>query len=88
MSYGQIAWEAGSPRAARQVVRILHSMSRSQQLPWHRVVNQKGEIAITEEGAAVLQRELLVKEGVEFDCDNRILLEKYRWQHREIDSDL
>lgn len=29
MTYGQIADLAGSPRGARQVVRILHSMSKS-----------------------------------------------------------
>lgn len=29
MTYGQIAGLAGSPRGARQVVRILHSMSKS-----------------------------------------------------------
>ena len=33
MTYGQIAAHAGSPRAARQVVRILHSMSRKERLP-------------------------------------------------------
>lgn len=29
MTYGQIAGLAGSPQGARQVVRILHSMSKS-----------------------------------------------------------
>ena len=41
MSYGQIAKVAGSPRGARQVVRILHSMSEKHKLPWHRVINAK-----------------------------------------------
>ncbi len=44
-TYGQIARLAGNPRAARQVVRILHSMSQAERLPWHRVVNAKGEIS-------------------------------------------
>lgn len=44
MTYGQIAGEAGSPRGARQVVRILHSMSEKYELPWHRVMNAKGEL--------------------------------------------
>ncbi|MDP4172315.1 MAG: MGMT family protein, partial [Bacillota bacterium] len=39
MTYGQVARVAGSPRAARQVVRILHSMSEKYSLPWHRVLN-------------------------------------------------
>ncbi|WP_411053920.1 MGMT family protein, partial [Tritonibacter sp. SIMBA_163] len=46
MSYGQVARTAGSPRAARQVARILHSMSQKHGIPWHRIVNAKGEIAI------------------------------------------
>ncbi|QHK04677.1 DNA base-flipping protein [Bacillus velezensis] len=33
MTYGQIADLAGSPRGARQVVRILHSMSKKHRLP-------------------------------------------------------
>ncbi|WP_193750905.1 MGMT family protein [Bacillus coahuilensis] len=38
MTYGQVAYMAGSPKAARQVVRILHSMSEKYHLLWHRVV--------------------------------------------------
>lgn len=46
MTYGQIARIAGSPRGARQVVRVLHSMSAKYNLPWHRVINTKGELTI------------------------------------------
>lgn len=49
MTYGGVARAAGSPRGARQVVRILHSMSRKYKLPWHRVINAKGMIALTED---------------------------------------
>jgi len=49
MTYGQIARLAGSPRGARQVVRILHSMSEKHGLPWHRVINAKGEIGFKDE---------------------------------------
>lgn len=49
MTYGGVAAAAGSPRAARQVVRILHSMSAKYDLPWHRVVNAKGEIALRDD---------------------------------------
>ncbi|WP_163527611.1 MGMT family protein [Halobacillus ihumii] len=64
MTYGQIARAAGSPRAARQVVRVLHSMSRKYQLPWHRVINSKGEIAINDEEAAMEQQLSLESEGI------------------------
>src|SRR5690554_4425340 len=41
-TYGDLATAAGRPRAARQVARLLHSVSDRYQLPWHRVVNRTG----------------------------------------------
>lgn len=78
MTYGQIAALAGSPRGARQVVRILHAMSDKYGLPWHRVVNAKGEIALGHEGGE-LQRALLEGEGVEAGAGGRIDLQQYQW---------
>lgn len=78
MTYGQIARQAGSPRAARQVVRILHSMSRAHQLPWHRVVNAKGEIALQEPESKLMQELFLREEGIELTADGRIDLGKHR----------
>jgi methylated-DNA-protein-cysteine methyltransferase related protein len=72
VTYGQIARMAGSPRAARQVVRILHTMSEKHGLPWHRVVNVRGEIAISDEESKNLQRMLLESEGVAFLADGRV----------------
>lgn len=83
MTYGQIAAEAGSPRGARQVVRILHSMSEVHQLPWHRVVNAKGEIAIKEEETHYLQVALLKKEGIIVDEHHRINLKQCRYDYQE-----
>ncbi|MED5020911.1 MGMT family protein [Paenibacillus chibensis] len=77
MTYGGIAAAAGSPRAARQVVRILHSMSGKHELPWHRVVNAKGEIALVDDEARFLQQTLLEDEGVEFMRDGLIDLSVY-----------
>ncbi|PYE51251.1 MGMT family protein [Paenibacillus barcinonensis] len=78
MTYGQIAAHAGSPRAARQVVRILHSMSRKERLPWHRVVNAKGEIAITDDESRTMQENELISEGVAFQMDGSIDLTRFR----------
>ena len=72
VSYGQVARMAGSPRAARQVVRILHTMSEKHGLPWHRVVNIRGEIAVPNEESRELQRMLLKNEGVAFLADGRV----------------
>lgn len=79
MTYGQIAALAGSKRAARQVVRILHSMSEKYSLPWHRVVNAKGEISINDQELSKRQKELLVLEGVLFSEENTINLAKFRF---------
>ncbi|NGP44630.1 MGMT family protein [Bacillaceae bacterium SIJ1] len=79
MSYGQIAKAAGSPRGARQVVRILHSMSQKHRLPWHRVVNIKGEIAIKDDEGQYTQRVLLEEEGVTFTNKGCVDLQSHRF---------
>ena len=45
-TYGQIASLAGNRRGARQVVRILHTCSQKENLPWHRVINARGSISL------------------------------------------
>jgi methylated-DNA-protein-cysteine methyltransferase related protein len=80
MTYGQIAKLAGSPRAARQVVRVLHSMSKKYHLPWHRVINAKGEVAIKSEELYHEQLLNLQAEGVEVGLDGIVNLEKYQWR--------
>lgn len=79
MTYGQIAALAGSPRGARQVVRVLHSMSKKYKLPWHRVINAKGEIGFTDEEMFNVQRLSLENEGVEFINEYRIDLGRYQF---------
>jgi methylated-DNA-protein-cysteine methyltransferase related protein len=79
MTYGQIAREAGSPRAARQVVRALHSMSRKHRLPWHRVVNAKGQIALKENDSYTEQLFSLESEGIQIGLNGIIDLEKYQY---------
>lgn len=76
MTYGQVAAKAGSPRAARQVVRVLHSMSDKHQLPWHRVVNRNGCISLKGESYNI-QKQLLVAEGIIFNDDDSIDLLEY-----------
>lgn len=79
MTYGQIAELAGSPRRSRQVVRILHALSDRFDLPWHRVVNAKGEIAIKDEESHSMQILYLRDEGIELDENGRIDLEYCRF---------
>ncbi|VWX37839.1 MGMT family protein [Exiguobacterium oxidotolerans] len=72
-TYGQIARLAGNPRAARQVVRILHSMSQAERLPWHRVVNAKGEIS-----QGIEQQLALEAKGIVFQSDGKLVLPDYQ----------
>lgn len=84
LSYGSIAALAGSPRAARQVTRILHSSSKKHNLPWHRVVNSKGGISLKHPEDYALQRELLEADGVEFSLNDRIDFKEYFWKIESI----
>ncbi|MBS4219819.1 MGMT family protein [Bacillus sp. FJAT-49711] len=83
-TYGQIARLAGSPRGARQVARILHTMSAKYELPWHRVVNAKGEIVIGDAETAYQQLILLKKEGIELISEKQVNLQLYRWEPTEL----
>ena len=75
-TYGQIAALAGNPRGARQVVRLLHSSSRSLNLPWHRIINSRGRISLPFP-ADQEQRLLLESEGVEFGIGGTVDLGRF-----------
>lgn len=62
-TYGDIAYAAGYPGAARQVAWALHTSSNG--LPWHRIVGAEGKILLPGEGGFE-QRMRLRAEGVEF----------------------
>ncbi len=80
MTYGQIAGLAGSPRGARQVVRVLHSMSKKHNLPWHRVINSKGEIGFKDEEMYVVQKLSLEAEGILVSSDGKLDLKVYLYE--------
>ena len=72
-SYGQIAELAGFDGHARQIGYALHALPDGSGVPWHRVVNAKGEISPRSAGDShELQRMLLEAEGVEFDERGRV----------------
>lgn len=72
---------AGMPRRARLVGRVLQRLDSTTNVPWHRVVNAKGEVSfsLSRNGGDILQRRLLEKEGIKFDDRNRLDLEQNRW---------
>ena len=79
MTYGQIADLAGNRFAARQVVWILNSQSEQHKLPWHRVINSKGQIGLTGEGYKI-QKKLLLQEGVIFDERDKVDFREFLWK--------
>ncbi|WOV84175.1 MGMT family protein [Sporosarcina jeotgali] len=81
MTYGQVAAAAGNRRGARQVVRVLHSMSGKHNLPWHRIINAKGGISAPADAKEKgnRQRQLLEAEGIRFLPNDTIDLSTYRW---------
>ncbi len=79
-TYGQIATIAGLDGHARQVGYALHDLPGGSDIPWHRVINARGEISPRSAGDShELQRMLLEAEGVEFDLAGRVALKRYRW---------
>jgi methylated-DNA-protein-cysteine methyltransferase-like protein len=78
-TYGQIARLAGNPRAVRAVVWILHSSSGKHGLPWHRVLNAKGMVALRPGAGFEEQVMRLVDEGVKVGPGGFVDLGKYQW---------
>ena len=80
-TYGQVATLAGFDGHARQVGYALHHLSSAAGVPWHRVVNARGEISPrTTSDSHELQRDLLLAEGVAFDQAGRVELKDFRWE--------
>jgi methylated-DNA-protein-cysteine methyltransferase related protein len=80
-TYGQIAAMSGIPRGARQVGYAMAALGRGRprpDVPWHRVVNAKGESSIGEEQIVRLQAE-----GIQFDENDRINLKIFGWDGME-----
>lgn len=71
-TYGQVAALAGLPGRARQVGYALAALPNGTKVPWHRVVNARGDLSVRGEAAAQRQRRRLQREGVWFRVDGRI----------------
>jgi len=86
-TYGDIAAMAGSPRAARIVGGVAHTGPN--ELPWHRLVNVQGGLAIGFPGGQDVQRQLLQQDGIE--CDDKWCVKNFgerRWRPQAYDPNL
>ena len=85
-TYGQLARLAGGPTRAREVGYAMAALGPATRLPWHRVINSKGEVSRRRRpGAELTQRMMLVKEGLIFNARGRVSLERYQWSPRRGD---
>ncbi|MEC9277759.1 MAG: MGMT family protein [Chloroflexota bacterium] len=82
-TYGQIAEKVGT-RNARLVGYALSGVNSPHDgLPWHRVINRFGKISFRPGDSICLQKELLISEGIKFDSEGRVDLEKYGWRVKQ-----
>ena len=77
-TYGQVAMLAGNPRWERVVGYALHNNPDPENIPCYRVVNREGKVATGFAfGGSDIQRQLLEKDGIKFEPDGHIDLDKY-----------
>jgi len=82
-TYGQVAVLAGLGGHARQVGYAMHALPKGSSVPWHRVINARGEISRRRRpGEELSQRMLLEREGVGFDARGRVALARLQWRPR------
>ena len=76
-SYRNIALAAGLPGGTRQVVRVLHSLTEKEGLPWFRIVKADGRIALPPGAGQERQIALLQAEGVAVSASGIVDLARY-----------
>lgn len=77
-SYGRIARMANC--SAREVGYAMAATPPNQGIPWHRIINSKGEISARKHGGGDdRQRRKLLDEGVVFDRNGRVDFARFGW---------
>lgn len=80
-TYGQVADLAGLMGKPRVVGYALFRVTENTDIPWHRVINARGEVSRSSlrDGNDDLQQLLLKEEGIIF-LKGKLDLKKYRWK--------
>lgn len=77
-TYGDVAKMAGFPGYARHVGKALCNIPPDSKLPWHRVINSKGQISLKGDNYQ-RQIEKLIAEDIAVTSSGKISLKQYRW---------
>ena len=86
-TYGLVARLAGRPGAARTVGWALSALSDDSDVPWWRVINAAGRISLSShDHGNVVQRALLLREGVRFAPGGAVNLTTFGWPAEAYDS--
>ncbi len=84
-SYGRIAAMLDAPRGARAVGYAMRALKHKrdnlnyEDIPWHRVINAKGQISLQGFGKQI-QKDLLEEEGIHLTSDYKIDMDIYLWE--------
>ncbi len=79
-SYGGVARLAGLANGARQTAWALRHLPRDTKIPWFRVINSQGRIAMPEGSRGYReQRKRLKAEGVTFNENGRLSSKAFWW---------
>ena len=81
-TYGQIAELIGAYGCARQIGWSLKRLRLPSTIPWHRVINAKGEVSMSigREGTDWVQIDLLKREGIFINQALKVQLRRYLWR--------
>lgn len=80
LTYGQIAFMAGSPRASRIVGACMARAPQGLSLPYHRVIYSDGSLCKGDAfGGYAIQRQMLEREGVTFTESGKVDLKRHLW---------
>lgn len=78
-TYGQIAWIEGHC-TPRMVGYAMAGLPEGSDVPWQRVINSQGKISPRGNLSSTMeQRFLLEEEGIAFDAEERIDLQRFGW---------
>jgi methylated-DNA-protein-cysteine methyltransferase-like protein len=75
-TYGQVAAIVSHRGAARTVGWALHGLTEESDVPWHRVINARGQISLD---PGTRQISLLRNEGVEVNAKGQIDMRRFQW---------